>query len=309
MLRDWAHTERWARARLAATPDDPRLQVLLGTACLGQGRYAEGFELLHARWRVPNLQGGVTARLPVPEWRGEDVTGKRLLVCSSDGLGDQIMSARFARMLAQRGADVQWLCPPSLARLFSRCLGVAAFPTSAQADLGRVDAYVISGDLAGWFFPPLTEPPSEPYLRHPQPQRAPGLNLGVMTRGNPAHENDANRSLPADLARELLAMSGAVDLSPANTGAQDFYDTASILSGLDLVITVDTSVAHLAGALGVPVWILLPAVQTDWRWQERRTDSPWYASARLFRQGPDRDWRSVLEAVKAAYSARSEAAE
>jgi hypothetical protein len=292
-----------ARSRLAASPDDARFRVLLGMALLGQGEYAEGFRLMRSRWQVPGLNGGVTERLPLPEWQGEDPAGQRLLICSADGLGDQIMFARFARMLVDRGADVSWLCPPSLARLFDRCLGVPAIPASGEVRLGAFDSYAISCDLAGWFFPPLTEPSGEAYMRHPHPQRAPGLTLGVMTRGNPAYENDASRSLPDQLAREILSLPGAVDLRPENTGAQDFYDTASIVAGLDLVISVDTSVAHLAGALGVPVWILLPAVQTDWRWMERRTDSPWYASARLFRQGPDCDWRPVVDQVKTALAA------
>jgi hypothetical protein len=124
--------------------------------------------------------------------------------------------------------------------------------------------------------------------------------IGVKTRGNPAHHNDADRSLPDAEAARLLALPGAVSLEPEDTGAHDFADTAEIIAGLDLVIAADTSTAHLAGALGKPVWILLPYVTTDWRWLSGRSDSPWYGSARLFRQHRPGDWSSLLDEVIAA---------
>jgi ADP-heptose:LPS heptosyltransferase len=125
-----------------------------------------------------------------------------------------------------------------------------------------------------------------------------------MTRGNPGHANDAHRSLPDDFGRELLALPGAVDLDPSSTGARDFQDTAEIVAGLDLVISVDTSVAHLAGAMGKPVWILLPAVSVDWRWMSARADTPWYPSARLFRATEAGGWRAVMDEVGAAMAKR-----
>ncbi|MBL8556316.1 MAG: hypothetical protein JNL41_18725, partial [Phenylobacterium sp.] len=138
--------------------------------------------------------------------------------------------------------------------------------------------------------------PSAPYLR--AATRPAGGRIGVATRGNPGHSNDAHRSLPADVAAELLALPGAMSLEPEATGAKDFAETAAIVAGLDLVIAVDTAVAHLAGALGRPAWILLPRIFTDWRWMEGRADSPWYPTARLFRQASPGDWSAVLAEVR-----------
>jgi ADP-heptose:LPS heptosyltransferase len=120
-----------------------------------------------------------------------------------------------------------------------------------------------------------------------------------MARGNPVHGNDANRSLPAEAEAELHALPGdVVALAPEETGAADFADTADLIAGLDLVISVDTAMAHLAGAMGKPCWVLLPAAWQDWRWLRGRKDSPWYPSLRLYRQRTAGDWREVLDEVR-----------
>jgi len=103
--------------------------------------------------------------------------------------------------------------------------------------------------------------------------------------------------MPEAEARRLLALPGAISLHPEDTGAADFQDTADIIAGLDLVISVDTSVAHLAGAMGKPVWVLVAAHAIDWHWLRDRSDSPWYASARVFRQAAPGDWASVVDRV------------
>jgi hypothetical protein len=127
-----------------------------------------------------------------------------------------------------------------------------------------------------------------------------GRGIGVMTagRGDP----DPRRSLSPELAAELAALPGAISLDPGDTGAKDFEDTRAIIEGLELVITVDTAVAHLAGAMGKRCWTLLPYAP-DWRWTEEDERTPWYPQMRLFRQPARDDWASVGAEVKAALAA------
>ncbi|MFN3583133.1 glycosyltransferase family 9 protein [Phenylobacterium sp.] len=206
-------------------------------------------------------------------------------------MGDQIMFARFAARAASEGADVTVLTPTPLARLF-RSMPVEVVEARGAAEFPDPDYWVMSSDIAGRAGATLETLPSAPYL-----SAQPGTSsvVGVAWRGNPAFRNDANRSLPPDLGERLLALPGAVSLAPEDSGARDFQDTAEIIAGLDLVVSVDTAVAHLAGALGKPVWILVPDLTTDWRWMQHRIDSPWYPTARLWRGG---DWRPVVEAIE-----------
>jgi FkbM family methyltransferase len=284
-------------------PDNSETRLALGGVLLSLGRYEEGWPLFDARHVIANAGGG-KPELPQPEWRGEPLAGKHLVVWPEEGFGDQIMFARFAPWLARQGAEVTLLAPPALARLFE-----ASFPDVRVArTLGRVDIpdpdyWVMSASIAGRAGITIGNIPSEPYLRTPQSTTPQGARIGVVTRGSPTHLNDANRSLPAELGRRLLDLPHAICLAPEDTGARDFADTAALIAGLDLVIAVDTSVAHLAGALGKPVWVLLPHVGVDWRWMRGRADSPWYPSARLFRQPRIGDWPAVVDEVIAAAEA------
>jgi hypothetical protein len=124
-----------------------------------------------------------------------------------------------------------------------------------------------------------------------------GARIGVKWSGSRENAHDPWRTLPEDLGTRLLSLDGAISLNPVDTGARDFRDTAEIIAGLDLVISVDTSVAHLAGSVGVPTWILLPAIHTDFRWGLTATTTPWYPSARLFRQAAAGDWGPVIDQV------------
>jgi ADP-heptose:LPS heptosyltransferase len=123
----------------------------------------------------------------------------------------------------------------------------------------------------------------------------------VVTRGSPVHVNDAQRSLPPAFASRLLRLGRS--LEPEATGFRNFRQTAELVAGLDLVITVDSAVAHLAGAMHKPVWVLLPAHNTDWRWLKDRSDSPWYPTMRLFRQPRPDDWESVFSELESAVRA------
>ena len=276
-------------------------EYVLGQCLLASGRYTpEAWRALDGRHSkqslpVPTPAGAVTT----PEWRGEDLRGRHLQIWPEQGLGDEIQFARFAPWLAASGARVTLICRSPLASLFeSMGVEVCSLDHVIAAGAPAADFWVMIWGIPARAGVTLENLPSAPYLTTKTTRSVAG-RVGVVTRGSPTHPNDARRSLPAELASELLMLPGAVSLHPEDTGARDFLETAEIVAGLDLVITVDTSVAHLAGAMGKPVWIMLPAIETDWRWMRERTDSPWYPSATLYRQAEAGDWRSVIERVKA----------
>lgn len=296
---DWPAAEAAFRRALELEPNRALSRAALGVAVLAQARYAEGFPLADAARELPP---GATAKtapaLPIPRWNGEDLAGKRLLVWSEEGFGDQIMFARFARLLQGRGAQVSWLCPPPLARLFRECLGIDAIAAEGEVQLPTADAYCPSSALPAVLMPQLIDPSPAPYLDLPPANAPPGARIGVMTASNPNHPNAGSKSIPPDLAARLREIPGAISLAPGATGAKDFYDTAAIIAGLDLVLSVDTAVAHLTGALGKPVWVLMYEPATDWRWLQRREDSPWYASARVIRQEEPNNWEGLVAKLR-----------
>jgi len=180
-------------------------------------------------------------------------------------------------------------CSPPLVRLF-RCLKVPLLAISPALRPPRADFHSLMMSLPGRLGATLETLPPAPYLSAPSGPRTSGV--GFVWRGNPEHPNDAARSMPSpDVLDPLRAHAELIDLQ-APKG--DFLDTARRIQGLDLVITVDTAMAHLAGALGVPCWVMLPAHWTDWRWLRGRDDSPWYGSVRLYRQPEPGDWASVV---------------
>lgn len=295
----FAEAEAAFRTALVAR-DNARSRYALADLVLADGRYSQGWPLWEARRDLPELRIP-TLEAPYPEWRGEDLGGKRLLVLAEQGLGDSIMYARYFAPLRARGAQIVFFCPPELHRLMAR-LGVEVAGAGDEADARTIaaDYWVLTGSLPLRLASTLeTVPPPAAFAGLPHGS---GGGIGLVARGAPLHRNDHNRSLPPRLAQRLLKLGR--DLTPEATGAKDFDDTARIVAGLDLVIAVDTSVAHLAGSMGKPVWVLLPARDTDWRWLRRREDSPWYPSARLFRQRVSGDWEPVLRRVEAALANR-----
>jgi hypothetical protein len=233
-------------------------------------------------------------QLPYPEWRGEPV--RSLVILPEQGLGDEIMFNRYVPALKARGVEVTLLCRPNMERLLEP-LGVRLLPLGPRVQVPRAEAWALAPSLPLGFGTTPATVPEAVYL----PGGWGRSGLGVMTLGG--SDPDPQRGLPPELAEELLALAGAVNLDPAATGAADFEATREIIAGLELVITVDTAVAHLAGAMGKPCWTLVPFTP-DWRWGEHGPHTPWYPGMRLFRQPRRGDWTSVVAEVKQALAAR-----
>jgi tetratricopeptide (TPR) repeat protein len=299
--RDYATAEDFYRQAHEKVPSSPGYRMIYGHQRLFRGDYAGGFPLFDAWRERPEAAGrGAVLDPAIPRWTGQPAAGKRILVWSEEGYGDQIMYARFAAELISRGAEVVWGAFPPLVRLLSEAFDMEVFPIGiAESAPGVIDYVITSSALPAVLMPELKTPPPAPYLKTPPPRTPPGARIGLKLKGDPGHSNDARRSLSDDDAERLLSLPGAIDLSPEATGARDFHDTAAIIAGLDRVITVDTSVAHLAGAMGAAVSILLPATGLDWRWGRESDTTPWYGSARLVRQKTPGDWNGAIDEVLA----------
>jgi FkbM family methyltransferase len=291
------------------------------------GDLQRGFAEYEVRWKLPH---NPPPRIATPEWKGEALEGKTILLWSEQGFGDTLQFIRYAPMVKARGAaKVILLAQPALARLLKSAKGVDAVVTEGMPH----PAYDCHAPLLS--LPPLfgttldTIPADCPYLKAPagsgptlrRPDRV-KLQVGICWAGKPTHKNDHNRSAGIEpfltlledpeiafyslqkgpRAADLLTSGAAALIEDLSAKLDDFADTARLMKQLDLVITVDTAVAHLAGALGVPVWVALP-VTIDWRWMRGRADSPWYPSMRLFRQPRAGDWSSVFAEMKAALEA------
>jgi hypothetical protein len=333
-LHLWAReddaAERCFRRALELDPDFCLARTGLAQLRLRQGRFEEGW----AHWEHRPLNLAFQATLGRPPWSGGDPAGKAFLVGQEAGLGDTIQFFRFAAALKGRGARrVGIVCYRPLQRLLEEAGSVdRVVPLGEPVPDEGWDAWVLPMSLprllgtAGQFQLPV------PYLRADERARTewearlpPGRpRVGLVWRGNPRYENDARRSLPslatlaplAGLTRFVSLQVGegeeearqppaGMDLLDVRRWIGDLADTAALVAGLDLVIAVDTAVAHLAGALGVPCWVLLPRYRTDWRWMEGREDTPWYPGThRLFRQGPGEGWGPVVARVAAALKAK-----
>lgn len=295
---------------------------------LRRGEFREGWALYETRWRASKYAPLVIPG--VPEWGGEPLAGRKLLLVGEQGHGDQLQFVRYASMLERMGATVDSWVQANIAGLVGSVRGVRraiADGTTLEYDFWTPMMsvpYRLADIVPG-------VPAEIPYLSVSAarvgawPARVHELagarrKVGVVWAGSPTFANDRFRSMPLAALAALDALVEVSDIAwfslqkgPARAQLthaalklhdltdhiQDFADTAALIEQLDLVIAVDTSVAHLAGALGKPVWVLLPA-NYDWRWMLDRDDSPWYPTMRLFKQTTLGDWEPVVRRVKEA---------
>ncbi|WP_005034355.1 tetratricopeptide repeat protein [Holophaga foetida] len=328
-LKREAEAERCFRTALSLDGNYHKARFNLSYLLMRRGDFEEGLQALESRAR--NLD--MMAHFPDSRWRGETLVGKSLLIPIEAGYGDLIQYSRFVSVLKERGAArIAFVCHAPLTRLFATLTGLDEVVPMGGA--------ISEADWDYWILPfsiPLhcgtrvdSIPAPIPYLRALPDEiaawrsRIPGsgLRVGLAWRGNPNFENDPHRSIPnLEMLSPLAAVAGVHFISlqkgvgedearhpPAGMALfdpspwiEDFADTAALVTNLDLVISVDTAVAHLAGALGKPCWTLLPYYKTDARWLTDREDSPWYpGTMRLFRQVGMDTWPAVIEEVAKA---------
>jgi len=315
------------RIGLRFAPEFPQLHWNLALALLLQGDYAHGWPEYEWRLQTPELRPYLHP-YSGPRWNGDDPAGHTVLLTAEQGLGDTLQNLRFAQAIADRGARVIAAVQEPLRRLAATAPGISGAYANNEP-LPQYDAHVSLMSLPGLLGTTLaTVPAAVPYLRadtnrireaDAQIEREAGaaLKVGVAWSGAPGNTLNARRSLPLATLGPFLDMPGirwfslkwqaepptAADAPYAARLAalplrNDFDGLAALVSELDLIISVDTSLAHLSGALGKPVWVLLAHV-ADWRWLLDRDDSPWYPTARLFRQHAPGDWSKPLRDVEA----------
>jgi tetratricopeptide (TPR) repeat protein len=329
----------------ALSPEAPQVRWNLALTQLQRGDFSNGWSNFESRWDgCGHLRGGYM--LPRERaWRGEPLQGKRLLVWAEQGFGDTIQFARFARDVALRGATVTMLVPPELEDLMRHVPGVSevAVQDGAVPEYDFQSPLMSLPYLLGISLDTSTLHGSTPYLHAAAADIAhwrgrlrgyAGLKVGLVWKGSARRQSaelaaiDARRSIPLETLSPLLAVPGcsffSLQKDAASTAVdpagviqdfsaewRNFSDTAGFIANLDLVISVDTAVAHLAGALGKPVW-LLNRFDACWRWLLGRSDSPWYSTLRQFRQAGFGEWGPVVATAAEALAdvvARANAAE
>jgi tetratricopeptide (TPR) repeat protein len=292
------------------------------------GQWAQGWPEFEWRWQTT---GFIRPNFRQPRWDGSPLAGRTLLVLAEQGLGDTLHFIRYAPLVKQLGGKVIVQCQPPLLRLLAGQPGIDLL-CAAGSPSPTFDCYVPLLSLPGLFHTSVNNVPATvPYLQpdtalvsHWRQELHPleGFKVGIAWQGNPAFPGDSQRSLPlaqfeclskvpgvrlislqkgpgTDQLRTVTGQFSVLDLSSRLDEANGpFMDTAAIMKDMDLVIASDTAVAHLAGALGVPVWVPLPWIP-DWRWLLQREDSPWYPTMRVFRQTTSGRWDDVMDRLAA----------
>jgi tetratricopeptide (TPR) repeat protein len=320
------------RQAIALDPNHPDAHSNLSYGLILNGEYEEGWEEYEWRWRCPKFPSP-RRNFPQPLWNGEDLNGKRVLVYAEQGLGDAIQFVRYVPLMAQRGAKVVVECQPPLVTLFRTVEGIGELIPQGRV-LPQVDYQIPMLSLPRAFKTRVdTVPANIPYV-HPDEthveqwqqrlgERDESLRVALVWAGTPTHLNDRHRSIPlAKLAplsrvanvkwcslqfgpRAREARPPGLELIDVASEIRDFADSAALLSAVDLLITVDTSPAHLAGALGRPVWMLSP-FNGDWRWGVEGETTPWYPTMRIFRQEKFGVWENVIERLATELAGKAE---
>ncbi|WP_206950681.1 tetratricopeptide repeat protein [Trinickia acidisoli] len=322
------------RRALELKPDCVDTQFGLAMLLLSTGAFDEGWRLYESRYALPQFVHGKTKEsLPLPQWQGEPLRGRSLLVWQEDGLGDMIQFGRYLPRLKAEGAKrVDVVCEAPLRRLFSNVEGIDAVLThkACVAQASNYDCWTSLLSAPLHLRTTVDTIPTAKYLQVDAARAAywrerlaaslpPGPRIGVVWKGNPRHHNDMHRSLPSlALLLPLWSLPGVSFVSLQKGRGEDeasqprsyqpllalgheltdFADTAALIEQLDLVVSVDTSTAHLAATLGKPCWVLVPHHDPDWRWLVGRSDSPWYPDTmRVFRQPWAGNWAAPVEAV------------
>lgn len=309
------------RTAASLSPDPATPRYHRGMALLAAGDFAAGWA--EYEYRMPSLK---LRRHDKPPWTGDALDGRRLLITAEQGYGDMIQFARFAPLAAARGGAVILEAPAELLPLFAPFADAVTLAATEDGPVpaGAFDRHIHLMSLAGLLGVTAdTVPAAVPYIAAPPARIAAwreamrgddGVRIGLAWAGRPTHPQDAQRSMDCAHLTPLAALEGlslyslqkdqttaTLELAASLAGdfsrrLENFTETAAIVENLDLVITVDTALAHLAGALGKPVWTLLPFA-ADWRWMRARADTPWYPTMRLFRQDVAGDWAAVVARV------------
>lgn len=323
---EWADEVCTAGEAVAAENPVAILNNNHGLMLLMLGRYAEGLPYWEWRFRMKDRphdnQSAVRAR---ELWDGSDLNGKRLFIWCEQGLGDTLQMARFLPILRRMGARTMYGIPPGLERLFTTSLIVENTPVlSEEPAYDEYDFHIPDCSLMHRLGVTLDNIPQAPYIKPAEEfvsawaERMParqGLRVGLVWAGNPQQPADMIRSVPPQTLAALQGLENVqwfslqkgnpapefrglppLELIDLTDHINDFADTAGLLAHLDLLISVDTSVVHLAGAMGKPVWLLNRA-SSEWRWMMERNDSVWYPSVRIFRQQQLREWGPLLQEV------------
>ena len=338
----WPEARELFERALVWRPGEAKLRFDLSLLELALGDFAAGWDGYEQRWEANGTPRPGSADVPI--WQGEPLAGKHLLLFTEQGFGDTLQFIRYVPLLARQGAKVTLGCPPALSRLMRRIEGIAAViddpadepPADFQLSLmslphrlgTRLDT--IPAELPYLRADPEAVAAWSRRLAASETDRPKCTRIGLVWAGAPrpdmpmAHEIDKRRSLPLAALAPLGAVPGVrfISLQKGPGAAQlaapppalliedpmaevaDFADTAAIVANLDLVIAADTAVAHLAGGLGVPVWVM-SRFDGCWRWLTDRDDSPWYPGLRLFRQPRAGDWQSVVAEVATTLRALS----